>query len=59
MMRAASKAKTVVRSAHKPKSAHPRATKSDSRVREAEKFLLPTYTVSYTHLDVYKRQRRC
>ncbi len=43
MMRAASKAKAVVRSARKPKSAHPRATKSDSRVRDAEKFLLPTY----------------
>jgi acetylornithine aminotransferase/acetylornithine/N-succinyldiaminopimelate aminotransferase len=43
MMRAASRAKTAVRSAHKPKSAHRRATKSDSRVREAEKFLLPTY----------------
>jgi acetylornithine aminotransferase/acetylornithine/N-succinyldiaminopimelate aminotransferase len=43
MTRTASKAKTVVRSAHQPKSAHPRATKSDSRVREAEKFLLPTY----------------
>jgi acetylornithine/N-succinyldiaminopimelate aminotransferase len=43
MMRAASKAKAVVRSARKPKSAHPRATKSDSRVRDGEKFLLPTY----------------
>jgi acetylornithine/N-succinyldiaminopimelate aminotransferase len=43
MMRAASKTKAVVRSARKPKSGHPRATKSDSRVRDADKFLLPTY----------------
>jgi acetylornithine/N-succinyldiaminopimelate aminotransferase len=43
MMRTASKTKTVVRPAHKPKSARPRAAKPDSRVRDAEKFLLPTY----------------
>jgi acetylornithine/N-succinyldiaminopimelate aminotransferase len=43
MMRTASKVKTVVRSTHKTKSAHSRATKTDSSVRDAEKFLLPTY----------------
>jgi acetylornithine/N-succinyldiaminopimelate aminotransferase len=43
MMRTASKTKTVVRPARKPKSARHRAAKSDSRVRDAEKFLLPTY----------------
>jgi acetylornithine/N-succinyldiaminopimelate aminotransferase len=42
-MRTASKAKTVVRSTHKPKSTHSRGMKSDSRVRDADKFLLPTY----------------
>ncbi len=42
-MRTASKTKIAVRSAQKPKSARPRATKSVSRVRDAEKFLLPTY----------------
>jgi len=43
MMRTASKAKAVVRPALNAKSAHSRPTKSDSRVRDAEKFLLPTY----------------
>jgi acetylornithine/N-succinyldiaminopimelate aminotransferase len=43
MMRTASKTKTVVRPARKPKLLHPRGTKSDSRVRDAEKFLLATY----------------
>jgi acetylornithine/N-succinyldiaminopimelate aminotransferase len=43
MMRTASKTKIAARSAQKPQSAHPRATKSVSRVRDAEKLLLPTY----------------
>jgi acetylornithine/N-succinyldiaminopimelate aminotransferase len=43
MMRTVSKTKTVVRPARKPKSAHARAAKPDSRVRDAERFLLPTY----------------
>jgi acetylornithine/N-succinyldiaminopimelate aminotransferase len=43
MMRTASKTKTVLRPANKPKSARHRAAKPDSRVRDAEKFLLPTY----------------
>jgi predicted acetylornithine/succinylornithine family transaminase len=43
MMRTAQKAKATVRSVRQPKSAHPRGTKGDSRVRDAEKFLLPTY----------------
>jgi acetylornithine/N-succinyldiaminopimelate aminotransferase len=38
-----SKAKTIVRTAHKPKSAHTRAPKLDARVGAADKFLLPTY----------------
>jgi acetylornithine/N-succinyldiaminopimelate aminotransferase len=43
MMRTASKTKTVVRSTHKLKPTHSRAMKSDPRVRDADKFLLPTY----------------
>jgi acetylornithine/N-succinyldiaminopimelate aminotransferase len=43
MMRTASKTKTVVRPARKPKSARHRAAKPDSRARDAERFLLPTY----------------
>jgi len=42
MMRSATKAKTIVRSAHKP-TAHSRAPKMDARVSVADKFLLPTY----------------
>jgi acetylornithine/N-succinyldiaminopimelate aminotransferase len=38
-----SKAKTVVRAAHKAKSAPTRAPKLDARVGAADKFLLPTY----------------
>jgi acetylornithine/N-succinyldiaminopimelate aminotransferase len=43
MMRFVPKATTTVRSAHKPKSAHARTPKSDARVSNADKFLLPTY----------------
>jgi acetylornithine/N-succinyldiaminopimelate aminotransferase len=42
MMRSASKAKTIVRSAHKP-ATHARAPKMDAHVNAADKFLLPTY----------------
>jgi len=42
MMRSATKAKTIVRSAHKT-TAHGRAPKMDARVSVADKFLLPTY----------------
>jgi acetylornithine aminotransferase/acetylornithine/N-succinyldiaminopimelate aminotransferase len=42
MMRSASKAKTIVRSAHKP-ATHARAPKMDARVNAADKFLLLTY----------------
>jgi len=42
MKRSATKAKTIVRSAHKP-TAHSRAPKMDARVSAADKFLLPTY----------------
>ena len=38
-----SKAKTIVRAAHKAKSAPTRAPKLDARVDAADKFLLPTY----------------
>jgi acetylornithine/N-succinyldiaminopimelate aminotransferase len=43
MIRIAPKAKTVVRSTRKPKSAHSRTAKADPRVSDADKFLLPTY----------------
>jgi acetylornithine/N-succinyldiaminopimelate aminotransferase len=43
MMRSVPKAKTMVPSAHKPKSARARTPKSDARVSNADKFLLPTY----------------
>ncbi len=43
MMRTACKSKTIVRTAHKTKSAHVRESKSDPRVTNADKFLLPTY----------------
>jgi acetylornithine/N-succinyldiaminopimelate aminotransferase len=42
MMRSASKAKTIVRAAHKP-ATHARAPKLDPHISAAEKFLLPTY----------------
>jgi acetylornithine/N-succinyldiaminopimelate aminotransferase len=42
-MRSVPKAKTIVRSARKTKSAHARTPKSDARVSNADKFLLPTY----------------
>jgi acetylornithine/N-succinyldiaminopimelate aminotransferase len=43
MMRANSRSKTVVPKARKPKSAPTPAPKSDSRVTNADQFLLPTY----------------
>ncbi len=43
MMPSVPKAKTMVPSAHKPKSARARTPKSDARVSNADKFLLPTY----------------
>jgi acetylornithine aminotransferase/acetylornithine/N-succinyldiaminopimelate aminotransferase len=43
MMRANSKSKVAVPKARKPKSAHSRVPKSDSRVTSADQFLLPTY----------------
>ena len=43
MMSASSKKKSVARSLRKPKSVSARIAKTDSRLLDAEKFLLPTY----------------
>lgn len=42
-MRAPSKTKSAVRSAHQPRQAVARAAKPDTRLLDAERFLLPTY----------------
>jgi len=43
MMRTLPKTKSTIRTARKPKPFHVHPTKSDSRLSDAEKFLLPTY----------------
>src|SRR5438309_1601956 len=43
MMRASSQKKSLVRSASKPKQGPAKTTKPDSRLLDAEQFLLPTY----------------